>query len=131
MNGGDGDDVFGVAGTEGVGDTYAGGAGNDRILVTGGSTASLSGFNAAASSIEIWQGNNQGVLGTAAANTFNFAALGTIAGLAFVDAGAGNDTLIGSSFADDLRGGAGTDAVNGGLGNDMLQITGARRSTMR
>ncbi len=131
MNGGDDDDVFGIAGTEGIGDGFTGGAGNDRILVSGGSTASLSGFDAAASSVEIWQGNNQGVLGTGAENTFNFAALGTITGLAFVDAGAGNDILIGSNFADDLRGGAGNDMVNGDLGNDILQITGSRCSPMR
>ena len=125
MNGGDGDDVFAIAGTEGVGDSFAGGAGNDRILVGAGAAASLSAFNAATSSVEVWLGNNQGVLGTAGGDTLNFAGLVNMIGLPFINGGAGNDTIVGSNFADDLRGGAGTDAIKGGLGNDILQITGA------
>lgn len=34
--------------------------------------------------------------------------------------GSGNDTLIGSSAADELDGGAGNDTLNGGAGNDVL-----------
>ncbi len=114
-----------IAGAAAVADGLNGGGDSDTLQVVGAAAATLAGFNAATSSIEIWQGNNQGVLGTAAADAFNFFALGTITGLAFVDAGSGNDTIVGSDFADDLRGGAGVDAVNGGLGNDVLQITGA------
>ncbi len=125
MNGGDGDDVFAIAGTEGVGDSFAGGAGNDRILVGAGAAASLSAFNAVSSSVEVWLGNNQGVLGTAGGDTLNFAELVNMIGLPFINGGAGNDAIVGSKFADDLRGGAGTDAIKGGLGNDILQITGA------
>ena len=124
LNGGAGDDIFRIAGVEGLGDTFIGGTETDRILVTGAGNVTLAGFNAGVSSIEAWQGNNQGVLGTAAANVFNFAGLGSKTGLLFVDAGDGNDTLVGSNFADDLRGGDGTDSVDGGLGNDILQITG-------
>ena len=80
----------------------------------------LTGFNAATSSIERWQGNGKGIIGTGAANTFDLSALVAVAGLAFVDGGGGADLITGSSFADDLRGGAGTDALNGGDGNDLL-----------
>jgi Ca2+-binding RTX toxin-like protein len=120
MNGGNGDDIFRIAGTEGVGDSFAGGAGNDRILVSGTSAPLLSGFNASAASVEIWQGNNRGLLGTAAANTFNLAGLQTKSALPFIDAAGGNDRLIGSKFADDLRGNTGNDNLQGGLANDKV-----------
>ncbi len=109
LNGGAGDDIFRIAGVEGLGDTFIGGTETDRIEVTGAGSVTLAGFNAGVSSIETWQGNNQGVLGTAAANVFNFAGLRSKTSLLFVDAGDGNDTLVGSNFADDLRGGDGTE----------------------
>jgi Ca2+-binding RTX toxin-like protein len=37
-----------------------------------------------------------------------------------VVAGKGNDSIIGSMFADDLRGGDGKDHLAGGAGNDLL-----------
>jgi Ca2+-binding RTX toxin-like protein len=73
-----------------------------------------------ASSIEQWLGNGKGVLGTAAANAFNFAALSSKVGLPFVDAGAGNDSLVGSNFSDDFRGNAGNDTLQGLAGIDLL-----------
>ena len=69
-----------------------GGCGTDSILVTGSGAVTLAGFNATASSIETWQGNGQGVLGTGAANTLDFSGLTTVSGLAFVDGGGGNDS---------------------------------------
>ena len=41
-------------------------------------------------------------------------------GIAFVDAGDGIDTIIGSHFSDDLRGGAANDILVGGQGDDLL-----------
>ena len=41
-------------------------------------------------------------------------------GLAFIDGKGGNDTLIGSNFADDLRGADGDDILDGRGGNDIL-----------
>ena len=95
-------------------------AGTDAIQVAGSSAVTLAGFNATASSIEIWQGNGQGVLGTSANNTFNLSGLSAMTGLAFIDGGGGNDIITGSNFADDLRGGAGNDTLNGGEGDDTL-----------
>jgi hypothetical protein len=137
--GGDGNDTFLVAGTEAQGDTFDGGSGIDSIMVTdpgavtlasfgatsAASTGSvtLAGFDATASSIETWQGNGQGVLGTVAADTFDFSGLTTITGLAFVDGGNGNDNITGSNLAaivDDLRGGGGDDTLNGLAGQDLL-----------
>jgi Ca2+-binding RTX toxin-like protein len=118
--GGNGDDRFVVSGTLDTFDSFDGGSGIDTILVATFAPLTLAGFNALQSSIEHWQGNGQGVLGNGNANNFDFSGLQTITGLAFVDAGAGNDILIGSQFADDLRGGANDDLLAGGLGNDTL-----------
>ncbi len=120
MSGNDGDDTFALTGLDGVGDSFAGGAGIDRILITGGGAASLSGVNVATASVEVWQGNNKGLLGTVAANAINLTGLQTKTGLLFIDGLGGNDTLVGSKFADDLRGGAGNDNLQGGLGNDLV-----------
>jgi Ca2+-binding RTX toxin-like protein len=118
--GGAGNDTFLIAGTEAQGDTFDGGSGNDAIQVAGSGAATMAGFNATTSSIEIWQGDGQGVLGTSANNTFNLSGLTAMTGLAFIDGNGGNDIITGSSFADDLRGGSGNDTLNGGDDNDTL-----------
>jgi hypothetical protein len=118
LNGGDGDDIFLLSGTNDTNDVLNGGSGTDTIQVTGAVT--LNGFNATASSIEQWSGTGKGIKGTAADNVFDFSGLTSVTGMGIVDAGAGNDTLIGSNFADTLRGGAGNDTLNGGQGADTL-----------
>jgi len=45
----------------------------------------------------------------------------TIANIEIVDAGSGNDTLIGNDAGNILRGGDGQDIITGGLGTDMLE----------
>jgi Ca2+-binding RTX toxin-like protein len=120
LTGGDGDDTFIVMGSADAVDVFAGGAGSDTILVTGSSNLILAGFRAAAGSVEAWTGNGAGVIGTISANLYDFSGLASLTGLAFVDAGGGSDTLIGSRFADVLRGGSGNDRVAGGQGDDVL-----------
>ena len=120
LHGDDGDDTIAIAGTDAQGDSFDGGSGSDTILVTGSTDVTLANFDAAASSIENWQGNGQGIIGTGAANTINLGGLTTIAGLAYVDGGGGNDVITGSNMNDDLRGGVGNDALNGLAGNDTL-----------
>lgn len=120
--GGDGNDRLLVGGSDDTFDTLNGGAGVDTIAVQGNSSLSISGFNALAQSIEVWEGNGKGVSGTSTAEIFDFSGLTSItgSGMGTVDAGAGNDRIVGSKFADDLRGGADNDVINGGLGNDLL-----------
>src|SRR6185369_15268760 len=101
-------------------DVLDGGAGTDTVSVTGTGAVTLAGFDASASSIEVWQGNGQAVLGTSGADRFDFSGLTSVSGLLYVDAGKGNDTIIGSKFNDDLRGGAGTDRIDGEAANDIL-----------
>ncbi len=126
LDGRDGDDTFQIAGNEGIGDIFIGGADTDTLEVLGGATPRLAGFDALASSIEIWDGNGQGLLGTSAANLFDFSNLDAKTGLAFIEGAAGNDSIIGSDFADVLRGGSGADTLRGGPGNDVL-TGGAQR----
>jgi Ca2+-binding RTX toxin-like protein len=45
-------------------------------------------------------------------------------GIAAIDGGAGNDTIIGSSAADTIIGGAGNDSLSGGGGNDRFEVIG-------
>jgi len=119
-----------VTGTEAVNDVFSGGEGIDRIMVIGTAGLTLAGFNAAAASVEIWQGNGAALLGTTAANTFDLSGLTSVSGLSYVDVGSGNDVIIGSLFADDLRGGSGSDVLDGGVGDDILR-GGAGNDTMR
>jgi Ca2+-binding RTX toxin-like protein len=117
INGGEGDDIIVVSGKDGIGDSWDGGNGNDTFSAN---SVTLSGFNAGASSIEHWVGNNTALLGDGNGNIFDLSALQSITGLTYVDGGSGNDTITGSQFADNLRGGAGNDTLNGGDGNDTL-----------
>ncbi len=120
LDGGDDNDTLQIEGSDGASDTLLGGDGIDTLQLLGAGFVTRAGLDTVASSIEIFQGNGQGLLGDANANLFDFRDLSAISGLPFVDAGAGGDTVIGSNFADDLRGGAGNDVLNGGLGADAL-----------
>jgi Ca2+-binding RTX toxin-like protein len=121
LYGGDGNDTFIVSGTNDKGDVFDGGNGIDTIQVSGTGPLTLLSFNAASSSIEIWQGNGQAILvGTNAANVLDFSGLQSMTGVSYIDGGGGNDTIIGSNGNDDIRGGNGNDLLVGGQGNDVL-----------
>ena len=128
LNGAGGADTFQIAGSEGIGDTFAGGPGADKVQVLGTAAATLSGFNAGASQIEEWVGNGQGLLGTSGADSFDLTALTSISGLPFIDGQDGDDTIAGSSLADTLRGGLGRDALSGGLGPDVFDFNAIAES---
>ena len=96
VNGRGGDDIFFLENADAEFDKINGGTGNDKVVTssTDGNGAVLNGFNAAASSIELWQGN---VRGNAADNVFDFRGLtDQSAPEAFfiVEGGAGNDTIF-------------------------------------
>jgi len=129
LQGGDGDDVFRVAGTgrkhyiEGY-DTYDGGAGQDTILATGRHVdVGLTSFSAANGIETIDFTGTTGIrriVGDWTDNSFDFSALTIKGALSNIDAGGGNDTVIGSSIAETILGNWGNDNLNGGLGNDRL-----------
>lgn len=129
--GGHGDDTFVVQDRKSsVGDTFHGGAGTDMLKIVG-NKATMSGFDAAASSVERFEGSSFALLGTKAADVFDFSGIAQVTGGALmVDGGNGDDTLIGTKFADVLRGGAGDDTITGGDGNDTL-TGGAGNDTFR
>lgn len=118
LNGGDGDDTFLLKGKDDAADIINGGAGVDTVQVTGSVT--LNGFHAGNSSIEQWVGAGKGIKGSAGNDVFDFSALTSVVNMGIVDAGAGDDTVIGSGGADILRGGVGNDRLDGGAGNDIL-----------
>ena len=118
--GGTGNDTFLVRGAEASADSMQGGEGLDTLKVDGTAVLTLAGFDTSLNGIEIWAGNNKGVIGTGAANRFDLSGLTSVTGLPSLDAGSGNDTVVGSSVADNLLGGAGLDSLAGGGGNDTL-----------
>jgi len=120
LDGGSGDDLFLFGGLDALLDVMRGGSGEDTLDITGNGSVTLSRFDAGSASMEIWDGNGQGVLGTSSADVLDFSNLTEVFGLSFVDGGSGNDTLTGTNWADNLRGGQGNDILNGGLGNDLL-----------
>ena len=114
LDGGTGNDKLdGGAGSDsllgGVGnDALLGGAGNDTMR--GGDGVDLADFAAAGVdiSIDLTTGRAKGD-GT-----------DLLFDIENILAGEGDDTLLGSTAANDLDGGAGTDNLNGGAGNDTL-----------
>jgi serralysin len=128
VSGGDGNDVFQLAGDEAEFDSINGGAGTDTVEATD-TAVLLSGFDAAASSIETWHG---GAFGNASDNLFDFRGLTSQAtsefGTPFLEVVgfAGNDTLIGSKFRDAMSGGDDNDALSGDDGDDFLSGDGGR-----
>jgi len=122
VNGNGGNDIFLVSGALAESDAMNGGAGTDTLEVEGGGALTLNGFSAATQEIEVWLGNGQGLFGNAGNNSFDLSGLAAISGLAFIDAGAGDDTITGSAIADLIRGGAGKDAMAGGGAGDVFDF---------
>jgi len=81
-------------------------------VITGSSddTITLSGSNGASSVSLSTNGGNDSINVTGVASTVAFV----------IDAGDGNDTVLGGSGADSIFGGAGNDSLSGGVGNDTI-----------
>ncbi|MCK2053068.1 cadherin-like domain-containing protein [Methylobacterium sp. 37f] len=100
VSGQDGDDVL-VAALDGEADLFEGGAGTDTLDLAGVATDVVVDLAA----------------GTAVGQEIG---RDTVASIEVVQAGVGNDVLIGSSQGDTLMGGAGRDTVSGGAGDDLV-----------
>jgi Ca2+-binding RTX toxin-like protein len=64
------------------------------------------------------------LLGTTAANSFNFSGVSLVGANLSIDLGAGNDTFIGSTGSDRVLAGTGTDSLNGAGGADTYVVSG-------
>jgi Ca2+-binding RTX toxin-like protein len=130
--GGDNDDEFRWAAGHGV-DVYDGGGGVNTIKFSGGNFDGLQdSFNAGATSIDFIQDADGGasrIVGNANAQLWNFSGAVTV-GIGGVDAGGGNDTVVGTVNADRLNGQDGNDSLTGGLGADTL-TGGTGKDTLR
>lgn len=146
VDGGAGNDVLWVRGSEAEFDVILGGAGTDRIVNTSaGTDMIMNSFVALAMQVESFSANNARLLGNSNANTFDLRlnATGSLslvaANLTGIDGLDGNDTIHGTKNADTITGGAGADlifgydggdtlsggdgddTIDGGAGNDLLQ----------
>ena len=118
--GGAGDDVFQINATSGK-DVIQGGDGFDTIQATVSglaiNTTAYSGIEA----ISAVGFSDVKIVGTSLADSFNFTGV-ALNNIAYIDAGAGNDTVIGSAGADTILGGAGKDVFTGGAGADTFKF---------
>lgn len=124
LYGNDGDDLLVASAKNDVNDWFDGGAGTDTLKLTGAGKVQLAGFDSYAAHIEVLVGDNRGaaVILTGSSNDdyFNLGALQQIGGVAALDAGYGNDFVLGSALNDKLFGNRGDDVINGGAGNDLI-----------
>lgn len=118
--GGDGYNTIQVASTEAVNDVMLGGPNTDTIATVGGGPVAINNFNAAAASIEVWNGGGYAIFGTSGNNILDFSAM-TFSGVVYVDGRAGDDRITGTGGADELRGGEGNDTLIGLGGVDILR----------
>ena len=124
VNGGAGDDLIIVRGTEAQGDTMTGGTGIDTLRITGTADLTLNG-TALITEIEVLDGGGRALRGTnSVANVLDLSGFTTVTNLTRVLGLSGADTLTGSSGADTLDGGVDIDTVRGGDGDDAIIIRG-------
>ncbi|MCZ4280550.1 calcium-binding protein, partial [Kiloniella laminariae] len=124
LRGGDGNDTFIVEGQDQGADRFSGGAGTDRILGgDGDDTITVSHLTRGDSIEQIDGGAGVNILsGTSGNNTIDLSNT-TLTNIGRIDAGAGNDTLIGSDDDDILLGGLGNDRLTGGGGDDSFTFS--------
>jgi len=121
--GGAGDDTF-VVGAEdaGAGNYYHGGEGHDTIVAQDGENIILEGHLKGSDSIEEIKGEageNTVLAGDNSSQTIDVRGT-TLTDIDHIDAGAGNDTVYGSSGDDTIDGGAGRDRIDAGAGDDTI-----------
>ncbi|MGB0682094.1 MAG: beta strand repeat-containing protein [Magnetovibrionaceae bacterium] len=119
LDGGDGDDTFVFNDDDGR-DILVGGAGDDTLVDGDGGDLHLNSFSSN-NSIETISGGEEetNIVGTNGNNTFDFRNT-NFDNIGQVDAGAGNDTVRGTSGGDDILGGSGHDKLYGEGGDDVL-----------
>ncbi|WBO24461.1 calcium-binding protein [Sphingomonas abietis] len=124
INAGDGDDTIRYVGVSTGGDQVDGGAGTDTIAAGADNTViRLAGFQ----NVEAISGAGFAdvvLARTDASETTDLNGI-SVAGIAYIDLAGGDDTFIGTTQADVVRGGAGDDILTGGVGDDIFQYAAA------
>ena len=112
-------------------DSGAADDGLDQILATGSGPVDIGlgrDFSAASGIEEIVNATEGGsrvtLLGDWQTNLFDFSGVSLIGGNFLIDAGDGNDVVIGTAGADLIQGGRGEDSLDGGGGGDTYVVTG-------
>ena len=118
-------------------DTYAdsGTTGTDQILATGIGPVDigLRSFGPGSGIEQIVNATDDGnggaalvrLLGNWQSSLLDLSATQLLGGHFCIDAGGGKDTVVGSSLADDIRGGQDDDRLDGGGGGDTYRVSGA------
>jgi Ca2+-binding RTX toxin-like protein len=105
--------------------------GVDRILAEGFTAVDIGllSFGASSGIEQIVNATEGGalvrLLGNWQNNSFDFSGTELVGGPFQIDAGDGNDSVIGSSGADDIRGGRDNDLLDGAAGGDTYRVSGA------
>ena len=94
IHAGDGNDTILIAGSNAIVDRIDGGDGVDTLKVLGAASVTFAHFSALSSSIESWDGNGAGLVGTRADNTFDLRGLTSQTGLSSIRGGFGNDVVF-------------------------------------
>ncbi|MDO9197345.1 putative Ig domain-containing protein [Rhodoferax sp.] len=123
MAGGLGDDIFLINGADGGTDRFQGDAGYDIILCgAGDDTIRVNNFSGSATVEKIDGGLGINVLaGNVDGDIINLSAT-ELVNIAYIDGGAGSDTITGSAGNDIIIGGTGGDTMAGGLGDDIYKF---------
>jgi Ca2+-binding RTX toxin-like protein len=119
---GGGDDVVRYGNSSNGFDSVDGGSGANDRLVASANNATI-GLEALTGIEAIDAAGFTGVklVGSSNANAFDFSAV-TLTGIVQIDAGSGNDTVVGSSADDVIVAGKGNDVLSAGGGNDLFKV---------
>ncbi|MGE3426933.1 MAG: putative Ig domain-containing protein [Hyphomicrobiaceae bacterium] len=126
ISGGDGNDTFTILGNPEGFDVFIGGAGTDTILGSAwNDTLGLANVAGNLDGIEVIDmgGGYDKILLTSGEDHLDLTGI-AVSGVELIDAGAGNDIIVGSAGDDVIRGNAGDDVISGGDGNDTFTILG-------
>ncbi|MCQ3830612.1 calcium-binding protein [Microbulbifer elongatus] len=124
LDGGDGDDTFMFTGGDTGSDRYSGGNGFDQLLGTDADDDIILSVFSGAATLERIDGKlgvNR-ILSNSANNTLDFSNT-ELVNVSEINAGDGNDTVIGTESADLIVGGLGSDNLYGNAGDDVFLLT--------
>ena len=127
LNGNDGNDTFIINNSHGT-DTINGGNGTDTIVAGSGNAKILWSNVSNVEAVSSGGFANVHIVGTTLADTLDFTGV-TLTGIARIDGGAGNDTIIGSSGNDTIWGGNNQDVLTGNGGSDTFAFQSTGQST--